>query len=104
MDRHAQHEIRAYSHLIGHEIVAKWCPITWEAFLDYRLRSMVLSRLDVQILRALLTDAPSEATAAAGRLGLLSFEGDLPKPNRERAELEAKLKQLGLEVPWRTVG
>jgi thymidylate synthase (FAD) len=36
MDAHAQQEIRAYAVIIGEEIVAKWVPIVWEAFLDYR--------------------------------------------------------------------
>jgi thymidylate synthase (FAD) len=33
MDRHAQYEIRKYAETIGYEIVAKWCPVAWEAFL-----------------------------------------------------------------------
>jgi thymidylate synthase (FAD) len=32
----AQYEIRQYANVIG-EIVAAWCPITWEAFKKYRL-------------------------------------------------------------------
>src|SRR5207237_1300456 len=35
MDMHAQEEIRTYAEVIGKEIVSRWCPITWEAFLDY---------------------------------------------------------------------
>ena len=40
-------EIRAYATIIGGEIVARWCPITWRAFEDYRLGGVALSRLEV---------------------------------------------------------
>lgn len=36
MDQHAQLEIRSYAEIIGNEIVAKICPMTWEAFNSYR--------------------------------------------------------------------
>jgi thymidylate synthase (FAD) len=39
MDDHAQEEIRAYAAVIGEEIVAKWVPLVWEAFTDYRRAS-----------------------------------------------------------------
>jgi len=41
----AQHEIRAYANIIGHEIVAKWVPDTWEAFLDYRMNAALPPRI-----------------------------------------------------------
>ncbi|HET7497086.1 MAG TPA: FAD-dependent thymidylate synthase, partial [Candidatus Eisenbacteria bacterium] len=53
MDRHAQAEIRAYSETIGREIVKRWCPIAWEAFEDYRLHSLVLSRIEREVVAAL---------------------------------------------------
>src|SRR5437588_577688 len=43
MDSHAQYEIRSYANTIGHEIVSKWCPLSWEAFKEYRLNSCLLS-------------------------------------------------------------
>lgn len=46
MDEHAQQEIREYASLIGREIVQKWCPIAWEAFLDYRVGGAFLSRFE----------------------------------------------------------
>ena len=36
MHAHSQAEIRAYATIIGNDIVARWTPIVWEAFLDYR--------------------------------------------------------------------
>jgi len=46
MDEHAQEEIRAYANVIGYDIVAKWVPVTWEAFLDYRRHATRLSRIE----------------------------------------------------------
>jgi thymidylate synthase (FAD) len=53
MDSHAQLEIRSYANVIGNEIVSRWCPIAWEAFIDYRLQSLALSRLEVSFIQAL---------------------------------------------------
>lgn len=52
-DDHAQHEIREYAYAIE-RIVARWVPLTWEAFEDYRLNSVSLSRLEVTLLKKLL--------------------------------------------------
>ena len=53
MDSHAQYEIRQYANVIGNEIVSKWVPIVWEAFLDYRLNGMALSQTEVSLLALL---------------------------------------------------
>lgn len=59
MDSHAQKEIRDYATIIGEQIVAKLFPLTWEAFCDYRLGSMSLSRLDQEVMIRLLNrDTP----------------------------------------------
>jgi len=50
MDPHAQLEIRSYAETIGNEIVAKWVPLTWEAFRDYRLGATSLSRIESGLL------------------------------------------------------
>ncbi len=98
MDPHAQEEIRAYATTIGEKIVQKWCPITWEAFRDYRLESMALTRLDIEIIRAAL---PGEKTQMARKFGWLEMDGaGKLLPNRERDEFEVKASRLGLTVPW----
>lgn len=101
MDDHAQEEIRAYARVIGEEIVAKWVPIVWEAFLDYRRRAMHLSGIEAELIRLLNLNDRAGAIAAAERRGLLARrkDGGLAR-NRERAELEAKLTTLGMAVPW----
>ncbi|HSY99200.1 MAG TPA: FAD-dependent thymidylate synthase [Terriglobales bacterium] len=101
MDRHAQEEIRCYATVIGEEIVAKWVPLVWEAFLDYRRQSMQLSRIETEVVGALVAGSPERARAIAEACGLLQpgKSGGLA-PNRERKELESKLRVLGLAAPW----
>jgi len=101
MDPHAQLEIREYAQVIGREIVARWCPLTWEAFVDFRLASLCLSRLEAAILAALGRGDREAALASARVSGWLerARHGGL-KRNRERSECEAKLQALGVSVPW----
>src|SRR5260370_3875350 len=101
MDHHAQEEIRSYALIIGEEIVANWVPLVWEAFLDYRHRSMQLSRIEAEVIRALIAGLPERARESADASGLLKpGKNGALAPNRERTELEAKLKTLGLTPPW----
>jgi thymidylate synthase (FAD) len=100
MDPHAQEEIRAYADIIGREVVSRWCPITWEAFLDYSLHALELSATEWNVVAALSASDPAAAVEIAKSAGLLNMvDGRLAK-NRERDELEAKLRQLHLAVPW----
>jgi thymidylate synthase (FAD) len=101
MDNHAQFEIRSYANVIGHEIVRRWCPITWEAFIDYRLRGSSLTRLEIDIIRAIQSGRPEEAREIAVNVGLLPPLGQEIKRNREREDLEAKLTLLNIPVPWK---
>jgi thymidylate synthase (FAD) len=99
MNARAQEEIRAYANIIGNEMVRLWCPLTWEAFLDYRLSSLTLSRQELSVLKA-LTISPEHATSAARAVGLLLPDGRRPKTSRELDELEEKLHLIGHRVPW----
>jgi len=100
MDAHAQLEIRSYANVIGNEIVSRWCPLAWEAFVDYRLKAVNLTRYDVEIIRALASGQREEAMRLAREFGLLPEVAGPIKANRERSELEAKLLRLGFNVPW----
>lgn len=99
MDEHAQHEIRMYANVIGHQIVAKLFPVTWAAFLEYRLNAMTLSALDVSVLRevavlvavASSTSGYTEFAEAKSRILDRHFSN-----KREREECEAKLTRLGM--------
>jgi thymidylate synthase (FAD) len=93
MDPHAQLEIRRYAETIGHEIVAPLFPLCWEAFCDYRLEAMRLTRLDQEVIRRLAGRLPaSHADFLAAQdpawAGLDRC--------RERDECLAKLVALGL--------
>ncbi|HXF59677.1 MAG TPA: FAD-dependent thymidylate synthase [Candidatus Saccharimonadales bacterium] len=100
MDAHAQEEIRAYAEVIGKEIVNRWCPITWEAFLDYSMNALELSATEWKVIAEVASGNKSGAAEIARAAGLLNqVDGRLAK-NRERDELEAKLRQMNLPVPW----
>lgn len=100
MDSHAQLEIRAYAEVLGHEIVRRWLPTTWQAFLDFRTESTHLTRLEGAIVRCLARGSRSDAEAEAQSFGWLKPGKHGWKRNRERIECEEKLKDLGFEVPW----
>jgi thymidylate synthase (FAD) len=88
MDDHAQEEIRGYAALIGEQIVAKWVPLVWEAFTDYRRRSLYLSRVEIEIVSAMATGAGDRAKEIISAIA----------SKRERQEIEDKLKSLGFDI------
>lgn len=101
MALNAQHEIRQYATVIGEEIVSKWVPSIWRAFLDYRVNSLVLSVIEARFLTEWLSHGPEGGERVLEESGLLEWDdaGEL-KPNRERRELKQKLERLGLQIPW----
>ncbi len=76
IDPHAQREIRVYAEAM-YRLVKEIVPLTCEAFEDYRLHAMHLTRLEIEAIR----------TGAA-----LDTEN-----RREQAEWEEKRVRLGLE-------
>jgi thymidylate synthase (FAD) len=100
MDQHAQYEIRCYANTIGHEIVSRWCPLVWEAFLDYRVDSIELSRQEREVIRKLASGKLSEAIDVAKEFDWIKIEDGKLKGNLERAEMEEKLELLQLPIPW----
>jgi thymidylate synthase (FAD) len=101
MDDHSQWEIRQYAKTIGEEIVAKWCPITWDAFLDYRMNAMALTGPEINIVDAMGRGDTEGACKLAEERGWLDEGKNGLKRNRERIEFELKLDRLNLKVPWR---
>lgn len=53
-DQHAQYEIRAYANIIL-DIVKKWVPYTYDAFLEYRQHGVYLSRSQLEIVKLILS-------------------------------------------------
>lgn len=52
-DSHAQYEIRVYAEAMI-EVLKRWAPITYDAFVDYRQQSASLSGKGLQVIRQLL--------------------------------------------------
>jgi len=99
MDAHAQLEVRQYATAIGREIVATLFPLVWEAFEDYRLEGMFLTRLDQQVIGRLQRRLAEAGRAAATDDDFLAVQDASwvnVKRNRERDECRAKLCSLGL--------
>jgi thymidylate synthase (FAD) len=95
MDSHAQLEIRRYAETIGHQIVAPLFPLVWEAFIDYRMEAVRLTRLDREVIRRLAAAGHAPATEADFLAAQDSSWRDLERC-RERDECLAKLRDLGL--------
>jgi thymidylate synthase (FAD) len=100
MEENAQYEIRQYANTIGQEIVSKWCPLTWEAFLDYRVNSMVFSQQELEIIKHIASGNLEKSIEAAKHFEWIKVEKGKLKGNLERTELEEKLEILGLNIPW----
>lgn len=86
----AQHEIRVYAEAIA-AIVKIALPITWEAFEDYMLDSVYLSRLERQVVQKVLATLPASPNWLASALtaGL----------SRREAEEFAEKMQSGTTLP-----
>ncbi len=97
MDEHAQWEIRQYARTIGEEIVRPLFPLCWEAFLDYQVESMQLSRLDREVIVRLATAGKLPATEADFLAAQAPSWAELQRC-RERDECREKLSSLGLLV------
>ena len=100
MDSHAQLEIREYATAIGLQIIKPLFPVVWEAFEDYRIGSMFLTRLDVGVIsRLTAAAAASGATPPFGEEEFLAAQDDTWKDLkrcRERDECRGKLVDLKL--------
>ncbi|MCD4759452.1 FAD-dependent thymidylate synthase [archaeon] len=100
MDPHAQQEIRSYADVIGNEIVAKWVPLTWESFEDYKINARGLTGLEDPLIGALINNQPENAVKLAISYGWLEQGKKGLKNNRERQEFEIKAKRWKLPIPW----
>ncbi len=99
MDSHAQQEIRDYAKTIGEQIVQPLFPLVWEAFSDYRLGGMFLTRLDCGVIVRLQQRLAEQGGGVATDEDFLACQDptwqDL-KRCRERDECRQKLARLGL--------
>jgi thymidylate synthase (FAD) len=106
MDDNAQFEIRQYAGVIGNNIVAAWVPMTWEAFVAYRLRSVTFSATELDVLRLSDTREPVQPALSQLLASIGWLERDTSgklKANRERTEFVEKYRRLyGARPTWLT--
>ncbi len=103
MDVLAQLEIRSYAQVIGQEIVSRWCPLTWEAFHDYRIEGLSLSHMEIAIIRECAAGNGQKAVELAIENRLLVPCDTGHKSTLELQEIEAKLAALNISLPWESV-
>jgi thymidylate synthase (FAD) len=101
MHKHAQEEIRSYANVIGLEIVSRWVPMVWEAFVDYRSSAISFSRIERLLVNAIASGDKQRTLSLAHQFGMLnrSADGKLFS-SRERRELDEKLSTIGLSFDW----
>jgi len=99
MDEHAQLEIRDYAKSIGEQVVAKWVPFTWEAFMDYRVKSLQMTLLDTEVMKVIQTGDKASIEKAFDEFRLLLTKDGEKKLNREGREFLEKCDQLGVKLP-----
>ncbi|MEQ9814858.1 MAG: FAD-dependent thymidylate synthase [Azospirillaceae bacterium] len=68
-DAHAQYEIRAYAEVMLEEVVRRWVPAAYRAFVDYRLGAATLSAQGLDVVRRLLAgeDVSQETSGMSAR-------------------------------------
>ena len=99
MDTHAQYEIRMFAKTIAEQIVAPLFPLAWEAFQDYKVGAMFLTRLDRAVIARLMQRLRDQNRATATEEDFLAVQDDNWREmsrNRERDECRQKLVELGM--------
>ena len=104
MDSHAQKEIRDYATTVGEQIIKPLFPAVWEAFVDYRMKAMQMTRLDIEVIQEirslegfLLVGEHEAADKEKRFLAACTNLGFWPEDkSRERDECRAKLERLSL--------
>lgn len=98
MDDHAQWEIRQYATTIGQRIVQPLFPLVWEAFVDYRLQALHVTRLDRELIARLMA-RQRETGRALSEADFLAVQDETWRGLercRERDECRDKLRRLGI--------
>lgn len=99
MDSHAQYEIRMFATAIGENIVRPLFPLVWEAFVDYRMEAMYLTRLDREVIVRLMQRLAGSGRACANDEDFMAVQDSTwvgLERCRERDECRAKLISLGI--------
>lgn len=92
LDPHAQEEIRRYAVELG-KIARVVCPVAYEAFEEFTLDGLSLTRREQRAVRALLEGATPHAACASAGLPLAREDGT-PMKTGEGVEFLEKLERL----------
>lgn len=66
-DSHAQYEIRVYAEAMI-DVLKRWVPVTYEAFMDYRVNSVPLSGKALSVVRQLVKgEKPTQETSGMSK-------------------------------------
>jgi len=95
MEENAQYEIREYATTIGEKIIQPLFPQCWEAFLDYQLGALRLSRLEQRVVQRLSHGGTIPATQEQFFAAQDPAWQELERC-RERDECYEKLRCLGI--------
>lgn len=99
MDSHAQWEIREFARTIGERIVQPLFPLVWEAFVDYRMEGLFLTRLDREVICKLMQRVQAAGRCQATEEDFMAVQDATwagLERCRERDECRDKLKTLHL--------
>ena len=96
MDDHAQYEFRQYANVIGYEVVSRWCPLVWEAFLDYRFNAITLASFEIELVNEIINNREQEVKSSLLRLNLITTTKKGIKVTNEGQEFLVKVERLGL--------
>lgn len=99
MEANAQYEIREYARTIGEQIVSKWVPMAWEAFVEYQLNSVKFSGTEQQLLSLIYARNNQAVLEQLRKIGWIKGEGKESRPILEAREFFDKLSNLGIELP-----
>jgi thymidylate synthase (FAD) len=94
----AQIEIREYAKIIGYEIVSKWVPLTWEAFLNYNLKAIIFSEEEQKILSLIISNKREEAIKYLLEINFLEEKDGKFFLKSEGKEFEEKIKHLSIKL------
>jgi thymidylate synthase (FAD) len=96
-DHHAQWEIRQYANVIA-KIVEVWCPLLWQAFVDYWLEAVTVSRMELGILREIVGEWAALHTPGANKLATGDYEKDRFDPAVPRSLMQRLFMKHGVET------
>jgi thymidylate synthase (FAD) len=89
LDSHAQYEIRVFAEAIA-ELIKPLVPVAYEAFEDYILNSHTFSRMEMEILRKIITDHEIDFSMREGYCSSMAHQ--LGMTVREIDEFKKALK------------